>query len=99
MKGAEIIAAALRWHAANIKRLEASSESNRYKRDQKAATGFGGADFRLSRKVTEGKRIELAALRALANACVESQEIFTIDVDATEPSPAPLCATESKVPL
>jgi hypothetical protein len=48
-----------------------SAESNRFKRDQQQRTGFGGSDYGLSIRVTEAKRIELAALRRLAKACAK----------------------------
>ncbi|MBV5300037.1 MAG: hypothetical protein JZU64_18400 [Rhodoferax sp.] len=71
MTNPEILAAALRWHTASEARLDASTASNKFKTDQKKATGFGGADRELSRRVTTAKRIELAALRELAKVCAK----------------------------
>ena len=71
MNDREILAAALRWHTAHTTRMKATTESNRYKSDQKKLTGFGGADFDLSRRVTAAKRVELAALRELAKICAK----------------------------
>jgi hypothetical protein len=51
--------------------MEATTVSNRFKSEQKKRTGFGGADFDLSRRVTAAKRIELAALRELAKVCAK----------------------------
>ena len=69
----EILTAALRWHTVHNTRLTISAESNRFKRDKKQRTGFGGSDYGLSIRVTEAKRVELAALRQLAEACAKAR--------------------------
>jgi CRISPR/Cas system endoribonuclease Cas6 (RAMP superfamily) len=69
MNDREILTAALRWYTAYEIRLAHGTVSNKFKTEQKKRTGFGGADFELSGRVTAAKRVELAALRKLAKAC------------------------------
>ena len=94
MTDREIITAALQWHATNIERLQASAESTRYRRASKAVTDYGGSRPMLSRRVTDAKRVELAALRILAKACAKSLEVDVIDVDTAEAKPLLLDAVE-----
>jgi HD superfamily phosphodiesterase len=64
----EIVAAALRWHTARERRMEIGAQ----KRLADAVPGTSGLSqqVRLSPMVTEAKRLERAALRILAKACV-----------------------------
>ena len=70
----EIVAAALRWHSTHAARLEASTESNKFKSDQKKRTGFVGSDYALSRRVAAVKRTELAAMCDLAKVCAKVRQ-------------------------
>ncbi len=69
MNDREILAAALRWHTAHGCRMVIGAEQRRYQSEQKQRTGFGGSDLEISRRLTAAKRVELAALRALAKVC------------------------------
>ena len=69
MNDREILAAALRWHTAHKRRLEIGEEQRRYQSAQKKRTGFGGSDYEIGQRLTAAKRLELAALRALAKVC------------------------------
>lgn len=75
MNDREIITAAMRWHAANLKRLEAGAEKR---------TGYSIVRSATDQRASEARRIERTARRALAKACAKSLEVYTIDVDATE---------------
>jgi len=74
MNDRAILTAALRWHTAHTARMDASTASNRFKTDEKKRTGFGGADRELSARVTQAKRVELAALRELAKVCASVRD-------------------------
>jgi hypothetical protein len=80
----EIIAAALRWHTARTRRLEISAEQRKYQQAQMQRTGFGGASCEIGTRLSAAKRIEQAALRALAKVCVkvkvEKQQVVDADV-------------------
>ena len=93
MNDSEILTAALRWHTLHKSRLAVGADSNRFKREQKQRTGFGGSDYVLSARVTEAKRLELAALRQLAKACAKSLEVYTVDVAATAVVDVPVLLT------
>lgn len=84
MNDREILAAALRWHRAREIRLAAGTASNKFKTDQKKLKGFGGADRELSRRVTQAKRVELAALRELARVCAKVRDSQREIDDASE---------------
>ena len=98
MNDREILAACLRWHTANARRLEISAEQRRFQREQKQRTGFGGSDYEISRRLTAAKRIELAALRALAKACqvmrssqqqVADADVIDVPIPITHDKPFP----------
>jgi hypothetical protein len=80
----EILVATLRWHTAHEARRAIGTEHNRFKTEQKKNTGFGGADYEISRRVTAAKRVELAALRELAKVCVRVRSNQKQVVDAKE---------------
>lgn len=86
MTDREILAAALRWHTAHARRLEIGAEQRRFVLEQKQRTGFGGSDLEISRRLTAAKRVELAALRALAKVCAKvrgnQQQVTDADVIA-----------------
>jgi len=65
----EIVAAALRWHTARQKRLEIGTAQRRYQEDSKRRTGFGGSSLNIGPHLTEARRLELAAARALFKLC------------------------------
>jgi hypothetical protein len=65
----EIVASALRWHTARQRRMEIGAEQRRYQEDSKRRTGFGGASYDIGVRLTEAKRLELAAARALFKLC------------------------------
>ena len=69
MNDREILAACLRWHTAHARRLVIGAEQRQYQKEQKERTGFGGSDYGISQRLTAAKRVELAALRALAKVC------------------------------
>lgn len=71
MNDREILAAALRWHTAHVRRLEIGAEQRRYQTEQKQRTGFGGSSLEIGERLTAAKRPELAALRALAAICAK----------------------------
>lgn len=66
---ARITAAALRWFTARQRRLAVGAEQRQYQKERKALTGFGGSDYDISLRHQQAKRLELAAARALAQAC------------------------------
>lgn len=67
MADREIVAAALRWHAARARRLAIGAEK------RQAATLDGIAGLRLQTEISaqyaDARRMESAALRALSKAC------------------------------
>ena len=69
MNDREILATCLRWHTAHARRLEIGAEQRRFQLEQKQRNGFGGSDYEISQRLTAAKRVELAALRALAKVC------------------------------
>lgn len=84
MNEQEITAAALRWHAANIKRLEDGAEKRKEQQRTKERTGYAIVSSATDQRASEARRIERTARRALAKACAKSLEVYTVDVDATE---------------
>ena len=95
MNDREILAACLRWHTANARRLEIGAEQRRFQREQKQRTGFGGSDLEISRRLTAAKRVELAALRALAAICAKVRSSHIDDADAID---APVLLTCDRSP-
>lgn len=92
MNDREMINAALLWHAAHVRRLAVGREKRRIDAQLKAG-GDGGWNLQriiqqneTGRQVTELKRKELAALRALAKVCAKQrghlQAVDVIDVDS-----------------
>ena len=77
MSEREIVAAAIRWHKANTTRLIVSAEKRREQQHSKQTRGYATASTATDKHHTEAKRLELAALRALAKACakVRGQQI------------------------
>ena len=71
MNDREILATCLRWHTAHARRLEIGAEQRRFQLEQKQRNGYGGSDSQLSQRLTAAKRVELAALRALAKVCAK----------------------------
>ena len=75
MNDRQILAAALRWHTAHIKRLTIGAENARRLKAERAdyrdgyRTYFGPSSFDTAPLVTAAKRVELAALRNLAKVC------------------------------
>jgi hypothetical protein len=86
MNDREILAAALRWHTAHKRRLEIGAEQRRYQAEQKQRNGFGGSDSEIGQRLTASKRVELAALRALAKVCagVRGSQKHTVDADVID---------------
>lgn len=67
-----IMAACLRWHTAQQHRLEAVAELRRIRESNKGAHFLlQKSDMDASRRLTEAKRTERAALRKLAALCAE----------------------------
>lgn len=89
----EILTAALRWHAANIKRLEVGAEKRREQQYAKERTGYASASTATDQRHSEVKRRERAALRQLAKACKESLQVFTVNVVATDVIDVPMLIT------
>jgi hypothetical protein len=69
MNDREILAACLRWHTTHERRMAASSRLYEHKKAEKQRTGYFSSAYDLSVEVTEAKRLERAALRALAKVC------------------------------
>ena len=73
----EILAACLRWHTAHARRLEIGAENARRLKGERAdyhnnsRQYFGPPSFETGPLVTAAKRVELAALRALAKVCAK----------------------------
>jgi hypothetical protein len=65
----EIHAAALRWHTTHVRRLAATAQLYQFRKGQRQRTGYWSLEGDLSQRVTELKRLEQAALRALAKVC------------------------------
>jgi hypothetical protein len=65
----EIVTAALRRHTARQRRMEIGAEQRRHQEDSKRRTGFGGASYDIGVRLTEAKRLELAATRTLFKLC------------------------------
>lgn len=84
MNDHEITAAALKWHAANILRLQAFSQKRKEQQRTKERTGYAIASPNTDRQATEAKRLERAALRVLAKSCAKSQAVHIIDVVINE---------------
>lgn len=84
MNDREILAAALRWHTAHVRRLEIGAEQRRYQQAKKLRTGFGGSDYGISQRLTAAKRPEQAALRALAAICAKVRCSHVDDADVTD---------------
>jgi hypothetical protein len=82
MNDREIVAAALRWHTAHAARLVVSAEKRREQQHSKQHRGYSSASSVTDKRHTEAKRLELAALRALAKACmkVRQSDVTTIEV-------------------
>jgi hypothetical protein len=84
MNDHEILGAALRWHTTQQFRLAASAKLYEHKKAQQQSTGYFSSDYDLRLRVTEAKRIELAALRALAKVCAKvrgnQQQVCDADV-------------------
>jgi hypothetical protein len=74
MNDREILAAALRWHTAHVRRLEIGAEQRRYQQGQMKRTGFGGSSVEIGERLTAAKRPELAALRELAAICAKVRD-------------------------
>ncbi|WP_373989442.1 hypothetical protein [Duganella sp. BuS-21] len=91
MNDRELINAALQWHAAHVRRLAVGREKRRIDAQLKAGGDDGWNLQRIiqqnetGRQITELKRRELAALRALAKVCAKQrghlQAADVIDVD------------------
>ncbi|MBH1978494.1 MAG: hypothetical protein I8H67_09005 [Comamonadaceae bacterium] len=95
MNDREILAACLRWHTARARRLEIGAEQRRFVLEQKQRTGFGGSDLEISRRLTAAKRVELAALRALAAICAKVRGSHIDDADVID---VPVLLTRDRLP-
>lgn len=74
MQDPELTTAALRWHTAHVRRLAVGAEKRRLDKllKDEGLSVFSSAysqQGKAARQLTELKRRELAALRALAKAC------------------------------
>ena len=100
----EIVAAALRWHTARHKRLEIGAAQRRYQEEGKRRTGFGGASSGIGLQLTQARRLELAAARALFTLCdaervglggladsgvVDIEEVLLLEDTQGQPDTAP----------
>jgi hypothetical protein len=87
MNDREILASTLRWHTTHQRRLAASAKLYEDKKAAKQSTGhFYSSDCGLSLKVSEAKRVERAALRALAKVCanVRGNQLLVCDAEVVE---------------
>ncbi len=82
MNDLKILAAALRWHTARVRRLEIGAEQRHYQLIRKQRTGFGGSSYEIGLRLTAAKRLEQAALRELAKLCanVRGHQVDDADV-------------------
>ena len=73
-----IAAAALRWHTAHARRLAIGAEKRRWdkaaKEDGSVWSSASAQASDAAARLTPAKRVELAALRALAKACEKERE-------------------------
>lgn len=78
MSNHEIIAAALRWHTLNKRRLAIGAKKRRHDAGHKQDGNVLGLHYRLAaeaaQELTPAKRRELAALRHLAKVCAKLRE-------------------------
>jgi hypothetical protein len=74
MNDLKILAAALRWHTARVRRLEIGAEQRRYVVEQKLRMDFGGSSTEIGQRLTAAKRPEQAALRELAKSCANVRD-------------------------
>lgn len=81
----EIVAAALRWSTANAKRLEIGAAKRRadlaYKADGNIWSPSYRAGMDAAARLTPARRVELAALRALAKVCAKARAQQVDDAD------------------
>lgn len=75
---------ALNWYHARQARMVVGAEQRQHKQAMKLRTGIGSASHVISIRLSAAKRVELAAAKALAQACAKSLEIPTFNVDAVE---------------
>jgi hypothetical protein len=82
----EILAAVLRWHTSHVRRLAATAKLYEHSKAQRQTSGHSTSDLGLSANVIEAKRIERAALRALAKVCdgVRGSQHQVTDADVIE---------------
>lgn len=87
----DLIHAAMKWHAASVRRQAIGKARRRIAKDLKAAglPGFSPLyrqEAEAARALTEAKRQELAALKLLARACVEHrvklEEVGFVEVES-----------------
>ena len=73
-----IFTAALRWHTAHAKRLAIGAEKRRWEKAAKEECSVfsraRGQAADAAARLTPAKRVELAALRALAKACEKERD-------------------------
>ena len=84
MNDLKILAAALRWHTARVRRLEIGAEQRRYLVAQKKRMGIGGSSTEIGQRLTAAKRPEQAALRELAKLCAEVRGHHIDDADVID---------------
>lgn len=86
----EILAARLRWHTAHTKRLTIGAENARRLKAERAdyhnerREYFGPPSLETGPLVTAAKRVELAALRALAKVCAKVRGSHIDDADVID---------------
>jgi hypothetical protein len=71
MNDTEILVTVLRWYATHQRRLAACHLLYESKKAEKQSMSRLSSAYRLSLNVTEAKRVERAALRALAKVCMK----------------------------
>lgn len=75
MNDHETLASALRWHTTHQSRLAASAKLYEHRKAARQSIGHYSSDYLLTLNVTEAKRVERAALRALAKVCANARGI------------------------
>jgi len=84
MNDLKILAAALRWHTARVRRLEIGAEQRHYQLMKKKLTGLGGSSYEIGLRLTAAKRPEQAALRELAKLCANVRGHHIDDADVID---------------
>jgi hypothetical protein len=84
MNDREIVAAALRWHTAHAARLVVGAEKRLEQQHSKQHRGYASASSATDKRHIEAKRLEMAAMRVLAKACMRVRQSHVTDIEAID---------------